>query len=198
MRRFSALLFLSLICSIGLKAEVSGDTDASREISLRDAPQELIEAWLRFHEMDLCQDLDTVFEFDESGMKVWCLIEDKKKYQKFQQLLEPLMDSYRIELCATVPPIKMKSDETNDPPPNLWENEKLRSYLGDLSSPVRLRSGIIDFTPADIEQITNIFDSDILKRLLIKFSSGISIWIDTQWTCPSWPAWRPIRVQRTT
>ena len=175
MRRLSVVLIFGLIISAGMPAGISGDAASSGIVTIRNAPRKLVEAWLRFHEMDLCQGVDAVFEFDKSGMKAWCLIEDKKKYEKFVELLEPLQDSYRIELCATLPPISLEPDGKYDPPANLWENKKLRSYLGNLYAPNKLNSGVIDFSP-EIDPITNSSEDDVLRRLLFIYADQTQDW----------------------
>ena len=64
----------------------------------RDIPKKIVEAWLRFHEEDLCQGIDAVFVFRESGMEVRGLIDDENGYQRFEAMLRPLRSSYKIEL----------------------------------------------------------------------------------------------------
>jgi hypothetical protein len=104
---------------------------SSEDMPAQGTPTKLLEAWLRFHEGDWCQGVDAVFVFSKSGMEAWCLIEDERSYQKLQELLAPLRNSYRIDLYATRPRAEKKSDSQTDPPPSLWENFELRSYLGD-------------------------------------------------------------------
>jgi hypothetical protein len=91
----------------------------------------LREAWLRFHEAEMCQGIDAVFQFHQKGMEVWCRVEDEKTYQKFLELVEPLRASYEIDLYTTRPLAEKKTIEDNDPPPSIWNNAEIRSYLQD-------------------------------------------------------------------
>ncbi len=97
----------------------------------RETPRALAEVWLRFHAADLCQDIDATFAFQGDGMEVRSLVRQERSYQRFQQMLEPLRSSFMIELYATRPPAEKESDEKKNPPPSLWQNYELRSYLGD-------------------------------------------------------------------
>ena len=109
MRSFLILLLsINIVCfpeAISGGAYLPGDTPTHH------APRKLVEAWLRFHEMDLCQEMDAVFAFNDSGMEVWCLVKDERSYQKLQELLEPLRATCRIELYTTRLPAEKKSDE---------------------------------------------------------------------------------------
>lgn len=95
------------------------------------APGEIQDAWLRFHEMELCQALDTYFVFHENGFEVWCRIEDERAFQRFSELVAPLRARYRVTIYATRPPAEKKTSEEKGPPPSLWTNSELRAYLQD-------------------------------------------------------------------
>jgi hypothetical protein len=82
-------------------------------------------------------------------MEVWCLVADERSYQRLQELLEPLRDSYRIDLYTTRPAGK-KSDDARDPPPSLWENDELRSYLGDAFGRSKLAPGFATLPEIDV------------------------------------------------
>jgi len=97
------------------------------------APRALREVWLRFHEKELCQELDTVFVFHPKGMEVWCLVEDEKSYQRFSEMVEPMRASCEIEVYVTRPASEKKSKADDDPPPSLWNNVELQTYLQDSS-----------------------------------------------------------------
>jgi hypothetical protein len=144
---FILMLLLGVIEPAGWPALISSGTDSSADMPPRDTPQRLLEAWLRFHETDLCQGVDAVFAFHSSGMEVWSLVEDEKSYQKLQELLDPLRASYRIELYTTWPQAEKKSESGADPPPSLWENHELRSYLGDSFARARGRTSFGDLPP---------------------------------------------------
>jgi hypothetical protein len=97
-------------------------------------PRPLRELWLRFHEKELCQDLDTVFVFQPKGVEIWCLAEDEKSYQRFSELIGPMRASFEIEVYLTRPSPEKKSKTEEDPPPSLWNNVELQTYLQDYSN----------------------------------------------------------------
>jgi len=98
----------------------------------RDTPQRLVEAWLDFHQKELCRNLDAVFAFDGSGMEIWCRSEENSDYRKLSKIVEQLLSSHDVELYTTRPP---KDDGENDAlpwatiPPSLAENRELRLHL---------------------------------------------------------------------
>jgi len=96
-------------------------------------PRPLIDVWLRFHERELCQDLDSVFVFHQKGMEIWCLVEDERSYQRFSEMLEPLRSAFEIDVYVTRPSQEKKSKDADEPPPSLWNNEALQAYLSDTS-----------------------------------------------------------------
>jgi hypothetical protein len=104
-----------------------------RGTPLQDVAAPLRDAWLRFHETDLCLGLDAVFVFQPKGMEIWCRVEDEKSYQALSALVEPLEHSYRINLYATRPNREKKpyTPEDDDPLPSLSNNAELRLYLRD-------------------------------------------------------------------
>jgi hypothetical protein len=173
MRPFILCLLVGVICAVIIPAQYPGNGASSEGSSFRDTPPKLLEAWLRFHETDLCQGVNAVFEFRNSGMKIWCLIEDQKSYQKLLQLLEPLADHCQIELCATGRPAGKQPDDDRDPPASLWENEELRSYLGDLYAPIKPRSAIDVDSPDIMKRPMSFSDLDILKHLLLIYEEQI-------------------------
>jgi len=127
----SSLLFISFISVALHPAWVCAEPDLAVPEGIFCAPTELIRVWMRFHETELCQSIDTVFVFGNDGMEVWSRVEDDKQYGRFEKTLEPLLDRYRIELYATYPTEDKDSDSNWDPPSSLWENSQLRSSLGD-------------------------------------------------------------------
>jgi hypothetical protein len=92
-------------------------------------PVALRDLWLRFHEKELCQDLDAVFNFYPKGMEVWCLVEDERGYQRFSDMIAPLKSSFEIAVYATRPAAEKKPDDEKEPPPSLWNNTELQSSL---------------------------------------------------------------------
>jgi hypothetical protein len=94
-------------------------------------PLEIREAWLRFHEEGLCQDLDAVFSLQSNRVEVWCLIGEEKPYQRLCELLTPLRAAGEVHVYATRPAPVRKGPDQNDPPPSLWNNREIRNYLSD-------------------------------------------------------------------
>jgi hypothetical protein len=131
-------------------------------------PRKLQEAWLRFHEVGLCQDVDAAFVFDEGGVKVWSRIESDKSYLKFQALFAPLSKLYPVELYINRPREEKEMEDGDNPPPSLWQNHELRSNLGDRTAQVSVE---------DEGQISIYrFPSDVLlkQRLLIYAEQTLS------------------------
>ena len=160
--RFLPLLILSSICIAGVAEEISA-ADSSGNAPGVSTPQKLQEAWLRFHETDLCQEVDAVFVFHKSGMEAWSRIESDKIQMKFLELFDPLRNLFRIELYTTRPLSKKKSGNEDDPPPSLWQNLELRANMGD---PVAQFKGRLD--PEERIQIDlNLPDGLIKQRLLV-------------------------------
>lgn len=139
----SSFLLLLLALSPWPRPGEAGSLEPSVPFGLVDpsVPGELTRAWLRFHAAGLCEGVDAVFSFSRTGMEVWSRVEDEKSYGKFQEMLKPLSSAYRIELYATYPEREKApkenseedgdADEEDNPPPSLWENYELRSFLGD-------------------------------------------------------------------
>jgi len=166
-----SLFFLGAI-SLAAPAWFSNGTVSSTAPPPHDTPQKLVEAWLRFHENDLCQGVDAVFVFNKAGMEAWCQVEDERSYQKLQELMEPLRSSYRIELYATRPPVEKKSAIDTAPPPSLWENYELRSYLGDPFARAKERRNGQDPIPEfDIPP-----PDEMLKQRLLVYAQQILEW----------------------
>ena len=138
----------------------------SRSVPGPDTPDPLKNAWLQFHGSNLCQGVDAVFSFNDRGVEIWSLVEDEKSYRKFIQLLEPLKPAYRIEVYATYPQKEEKPDNRREPPPSLWQNYELRSYLGDPFARGMER--------ADFEQRTQLYLSppdEIIRQQLVLLPS---------------------------
>lgn len=138
-----------------------------------DAPREIWDAWLRFHEAELCQGLDTIFVFHKKGVEIWCRVEDEKAYQKFSDILSPLRADHEIGLYTTRPPAEKTNTEEKNPPPSLWNNNELRIYLGD---PFARNRNLND------EAIPNVAPSNradydfMLKQRMMMFADQILDW----------------------
>jgi hypothetical protein len=96
-------------------------------------PTELVKAWLRFHESELCQNTDAVFIFDNKGMEVWYVSKEDGIYQKLRELFQPPDGSYRVEVYPTRKPAEKRAYDDDGLPPSLYMNEELRRNL--LGSP---------------------------------------------------------------
>jgi hypothetical protein len=91
-------------------------------------PAQLREVWLRFHQLDLCQEIDASFLVHPDGIEVWSRVEADKSYQKLVSLLEPLRPTFRVEIYPTV---AEPLGSAKDPPPGIWNNEELHRYMED-------------------------------------------------------------------
>jgi len=134
-----------------------------------DVPIPLQQVWLHFHEAELCQGVDALFAFSKDGLKVRSLVDDEKSYEKFQEMLEPLRNSYKIDLTAERPTVEKNPDELKTPPASLWENLELRSFLGDPFARAKDRVGgenRNDLPPP----------GDFLKQQLIIYSEQTLDW----------------------
>jgi hypothetical protein len=102
-------------------------------VALRDVPAPLRDVWLRFHESELCLNVDAVFVFRPKGMEIWCRVKDERSYQELVSMIAPLHKSYRIELYATRPDRDKKAPTpgNDDTLPSLWNNSELRIYMRD-------------------------------------------------------------------
>ncbi len=95
----------------------------------RGVPVEIVGVWLRFHETELCQDLDAKFVFHEKGLEVWCVVEDEKAFEKLTTLLDPLRPAFQVDVYPTRLPEGRKTASDRDPPPSLWNNSELRGHM---------------------------------------------------------------------
>jgi hypothetical protein len=144
----------------------------SENMPAHDTPLPLVRVWLRFHEAELCRGVRARFTFDEGGMAVRSYIEDEGRYQKFLRLVEPLRRAYRIELEETRPvPKKEKEKDEGEPPPSLWENYALRSYLGDPWARSRIK-----LDSEDIQEEDPFAGDWLIKRRLHFFAEQTLDW----------------------
>jgi hypothetical protein len=166
-------LLLFFIFGIALSTLSIGGDQLEDDSSYRKAPPAMLEFWLRFHEIGLCQGMKASFEFNEGGMKVRSLIDDEKSYQKFQELIQPLQRSFQIELDASRPVVEKKEREKDkdkeadhnekDPPPSVWENYELRYNLGGSSIPYGEKED--SFTSR-----SSVFPEDVIKMRLYLYT----------------------------
>jgi len=131
MHRHILALVLYAISFSGVVVNAAAPADLRTGIPGKSTPPRLQEVWLRFHESNLCQEVDAVFEFEANRMEVWSRADNEKSALKIRQLLEPLAGSHRVTLYSVPALIEKKSRIENDPPPSLWQNYELRFNLGD-------------------------------------------------------------------
>ncbi len=94
-------------------------------------PRVLQDFWLHFHETEMCQEIDAVFAFNEHGMEIWCVVDSSGALEKLRERVEPLRRDFRIDLYVTRPHRDEQRPDDRQPPPSLWNNEQLRSHLGE-------------------------------------------------------------------
>ena len=122
MHRIALILILAATCFAGVAAATDTIAALYDDTPHKDTPRKLQEAWLRFHEVGLCQDVDAAFVFDDSGMKVWSRIESDRIYLKFQELFAPLRNLYRVELYINRLRKEKEEENGDNPPPSLCQN----------------------------------------------------------------------------
>ena len=162
MRRTLRLVILFVICFAGIAGTQICIAESSENAPGNGTPQKLQEAWLRFHESDLCQEVDAVFTFDKSGMEAWSRVESDRISQRYQDLFGSLGDDVQVDLYTTRPVAKKKSDDSDDPPPSLCQNHELRANLGDPLAQIKVRVNI-----EDREMQTDSPDFSLKQRLLV-------------------------------
>ncbi|MBN2319166.1 MAG: hypothetical protein JXR49_08810 [Acidobacteria bacterium] len=120
--------FLFLISGSAVQA---AETAESNVVSVApfppDVPRELVEAWLRLHDEELCLRIDTVFVSHEGIIQVWSRVEDEKRYKKLLKIMQPLSGLGKVEIFAAESVLHYESDE-DGAPPSLWENDELRTF----------------------------------------------------------------------
>jgi hypothetical protein len=137
--RFSLLLLffaLALGISSGRSAVLGTNVFKNGQYSYQDAPTgetpfKLKDVWLRFHEDDLCQKVDAAFVFSGKRMDLWVNVNKKKNYRKLLQLLEPLQNSYKIEMHNVQLATQKEADDIKTPPPSFLVNSELITYFRD-------------------------------------------------------------------
>lgn len=169
MIRFPLFIYLCLAL-VAPPAAIYGESLSPESVPDRNTPKELAEAWLRFHELELCQGMDAVFVFSRDGMKIRALVEDEKSYQKLEELVAPLRSSFNIELEPKRPQQEAESDDRREPPASLWENYELRSYMGDRIARIRERPGF------DEDEDQPRFADPVLKQRLLLYADEILSW----------------------
>jgi hypothetical protein len=179
MRWIMGIALMLLILGIPGESRAQSGSDlsnpaASRGIPLQQVAVPLRNAWLRFHENDLCLGVDAVFVFQPKGMEIWCRAKDEKSLQELNALLTPLQRSYRIDLYAAYSDREKKpwAREDDDPPPSLWNNAELRGYFRD---PGDTRWGVADDSASNLIPDPGL--DLVMKRRIKLYSDQILEWL---------------------
>lgn len=162
MYRFLYLLLLFGFVSAVQSADIAESSVPSIAPFPPEVSRELVEAWLRLHDEELCLGIDAVFVPDGGGIQVWSLTKDEKRHKKLLKILQPLAGSGRVEIFAAEPVSPDHSDE-DGAPPSLWENDELRTFY---RIPRRSDQGINPATPLSV-----IPREDIYEQRLIIFAN---------------------------
>lgn len=140
-RRLSAPLVLYLVLNVSMGPQNAHPVGPpGLKLRSTSVPEGLVDAWIRFHETELCQQVDAVWLIHERGAEVWCKLVDEKDYQKLLALLEP--SAARVEIYAARPDPEMKAAADRQPPPSIWNNSEIRDFLQDPFSRGSSQAGI--------------------------------------------------------
>jgi hypothetical protein len=120
-----------LIAMVLIPARTASGEDTAQNAPNEHTPPKLADAWLRFHESELCMNTDAVFIFNDNGMEARYVSKDDGILQKVRELFQPSDDSYRVELYPTRKPAEKKAYDDEGPPPGLYMNGELRGHLLD-------------------------------------------------------------------
>jgi hypothetical protein len=173
MTRLPVLILGCLLCLVCAPTAVLNAAELQESIPGAGTPKKLAEAWLRFHDKDLCQGIDADFVFNKNGMEVRGQIEDNRSYEKLEAMLNPLRSSYDINLQLKQRQEEKKRDpeKEKDPPASLWENLELRSFLGDTMARARVRVDFDDGLFLDIPP-----PNEMLKQRLLIYAERVLEW----------------------
>jgi hypothetical protein len=120
-----------LIALVFMPVRIACGADPEENAPNGHTPPQLVKAWLRFHESELCLNADAAFIFDDEGMKVRYVSKDDGIYQKLRELFQPPDGSYRVELYPSRKPAEKKEHDDDGLPPSLYMNDELRRHLLD-------------------------------------------------------------------
>jgi hypothetical protein len=123
--------FFILIALVFMPARTACGEKLTENAPNEHTPPQLVKAWLRFHEGELCQNVDAVFFFDNRGMEVRYVSKDDGIYQKLRELFPSPDGSYRVELYPTRKPPEKRASDDEGPPPSIYMNDELRRHLLD-------------------------------------------------------------------
>jgi hypothetical protein len=112
-------------------------------------------------------------------MEVWCRIDDEKSYERLSDLIKPLRSEYQVAVYPTKPVQEKKSLDEMGPPPSLWNNSELRSYLQD-------PFGRSNTSEAEVPRPPSFRGSDadyMLKQRLMMFADQTLNWERRMYRC---------------
>jgi hypothetical protein len=135
-----AILLIAFLPAAGRAGavEIPSPPSVKIEVPTWDFPRALQEAWIQFHELELCQSIEAEFAFHHDGIDVLRRADDDVSGQKLERLLNPLRANYQIHLSEApfpgigdMPPGAIPEVM----PPSLWNNDKLRLYMQNIFAP---------------------------------------------------------------
>jgi len=132
-------------------------------------PLPLWDFWLRFHELELCQEMRATFAFQGNRIEIWCRVENEKAFLRFREMLDPLRISNLIELHVAEGPSERAAPGEDDPPPSLWNNEELKHYFQEGPQLATASAGVSS-NAGEVEP------GIILKQRLIMFAEQTLNW----------------------
>jgi len=124
-------ILISFIVGLAVFPVHAAETDGPVPPSFlsANAPGDITELYLRFHEKELCGDVHALFVYDGNGLKVWCRARDEGSYDRLMKLIKPLSADYSVETYSSTLYPDKSSEDRDTLPPSLWENSRLRDYL---------------------------------------------------------------------
>ena len=153
---------------VGLSIAAAGmDTMDIPAFLSPNTPRDITEIYLRFHDEEMCREIGAIFKFNKGVLTVLCHVKNWGSYNKFLKMLEALPQSYPLEVYATEPAADFKSDEDDNLPPSLWENDELRTLLWPPPILITDDSGlsVLLFSPEEIfRQRLKLFAEQTLER----------------------------------
>jgi hypothetical protein len=163
-----SLLILGILypppCTLGVHASLES-LDSLANVPDIQTPQELKNVWLRFHKDNLCQKLDAVFVFEENRLRVFLNIENPGQEKELLKRLEPLQNSFLIDLVPVRVTAQKSPSDIPSTPPSFWVNSRLVERIHDslmLDAPI--------FTHGLLSRPTNLPESLRMQQRMLEYS----------------------------
>jgi hypothetical protein len=168
-----AILLMACLPAAGGDVDAPSPPSPDAAVALRDIPRDLQEAWIRFHELELCQNNEAEFVFRKNGMEVRSRSDDGSS-QRLAKLLEPLRATYQIHLSEAH--TSGVADGPSEPvreevPPSLWNNERLRLYMQNSFAPASAMLAGKGNEPKNSDEVDR-----LVKQSLAMFSRQTLDW----------------------